>query len=237
MSKLLMCLIAMFMVTNTPKEYMVHPLSRDIDIDAKWDKSIWSQAPSCNLEYFMGHRPNHIPNVEFKLLYDLESIYIIFKVVDRYVKALSEGYQSSVCQDSCVEFFFTPQQDVGSGYFNLETNCGGTILMYHQVARNYCSIELSDDDLDQIQIASSLPKLITEEITQPITWTLEYKLPFSILAKYTEVIKPARGVEWKANFYKCADRSSHPHWLTWSIVDLPKPDFHRPEFFGTLIFC
>ena len=35
--------------------------------------------------------------------------------------------------------------------------------MYHQVARNYCSIELSDDDLDQIQIASSLPKLITEE--------------------------------------------------------------------------
>ena len=134
-------------------------------------------------------------------------------------------------------FFFTPQQDVGSGYFNLETNCGGTILMYHQVSRNHCSKELSDNDLDQIQIASSLPKLITKEITQPVTWTLEYKLPFSILAKYTEVITPARGVEWKANFYKCADRSSHPHWLTWSIVDLPKPDFHRPEFFGTLIFC
>ena len=109
--------------------------------------------------------------------------------------------------------------------------------MYHQVSRNHCSKELSDNDLDQIQIASSLPKLITKEIKQPVTWTLEYKLPFSILAKYTEVITPARGVEWKANFYKCADRSSHPHWLTWSIVDLPKPDFHRPEFFGTLIFC
>ena len=237
MSTLLMYLIAMLMVTNTSKEYMVHPLSRDIAINAKWDKSIWSKVTACNLEYFMGHRPSHIPNVEFKLLYDPESIYVIFKVVDQYVRASSRGYQSAVCQDSCVEFFFTPQQDVGSGYFNLETNCGGTILMYHQVSRNYCSKELSDNDLDQIQIASSLPKLITKEIKQPVTWTLEYKLPFSILAKYTEVITPARGVEWKANFYKCADRSSHPHWLTWSIVDLPKPDFHRPEFFGTLIFC
>jgi len=225
------------MIRHTPKEYMVRPLSGDFTINAEWDKSVWSDASVGHLDFFMGSLPNHFPQVEFRLLYDCKSIYVIFKVYDQYVRALSQGHQSSVCQDSCVEFFFTPAKDVDNGYFNLETNCGGTTLMNHQVSRGLNSKALTNNDLDQIQMATSLPRLITEEIIQPTIWTLEYKLPISILAKYTEVITPACGVEWKANFYKCADLSSHPHWLTWSVVDVPKPDFHRPEFFGTLIFC
>ena len=108
--------------------------------------------------------------------------------------------------------------------------------MYHQLARGRNSKLLTDAELDQIQIAGSLPRLIKEEIRQPTTWTLEYKLRISILAKYTNVTTPALGVKWKANFYKCADQTSHSHWLTWSVVDVPNPDFHRPGFFRTLIF-
>ena len=40
----------------------------------------------------------------------------------------------------------------------------------------------------------------------------------------------------RANFYKCADRTAHPHFLAWNRVDAPAPDFHRPDFFGELIF-
>ena len=47
---------------------------------------------------------------------------------------------------------------------------------------------------------------------------------------------PTEDTLWRANVYKCADKSSHPHWLTWNRVDRVKPDFHRPEFFGTLVF-
>jgi hypothetical protein len=57
-----------------------------------------------------------------------------------------------------------------------------------------------------------------------------------MLEKYTNVKRPATGVQWRANFYKCGDKTSHPHWLTWSVVDKPEPDFHRPEFFGILEF-
>jgi hypothetical protein len=35
----------------------------------------------------------------------------------------------------------------------------------------------------------------------------------------------------------CADATSHPHWLSWSPANLSEPDFHRPEFFGTLVFA
>ena len=67
--------------------------------------------------------------------------------------------------------------------------------MYLQLARGRNPTPLTDAELDQIQIAGFLPRLIKEEIRQPTTWTLEYKLPISILAKYTNVITPAPGVK------------------------------------------
>ena len=37
-----------------------------------------------------------------------------------------------------------------------------------------------------------------------------------------------------ANFYKCGDDTPQPHFISWSPIDLPKPDFHAPQFFGVL---
>jgi hypothetical protein len=51
-----------------------------------------------------------------------------------------------------------------------------------------------------------------------------------------KVEKPGPGVTWRANFYKCADKTSHPHWLTWAHVNYPKPKFHLPEYFGRIEF-
>ena len=51
-----------------------------------------------------------------------------------------------------------------------------------------------------------------------------------------KVEKPGTGVSWRANFYKCADKTSHPHWLTWAEIDYPNPKFHLPDFFGRLDF-
>lgn len=221
---------------KTSKRYIVKKMGVDISIDSNWDKAAWSNIQAEKLGYFMGEKPEHSPDTQFKVAYDDKYVYVIFKVEDQYIRAVGKGYQSSVCWDSCVEFFFTPSEDISKGYFNLETNCGGTMLMYHQIVGGQDIRPLANEELDQIQIAHSLPEIIQEEITEPTTWTLEYKLPISILQKYSDLIKPELGVKWKANFYKCGDKTSHPHWLTWSFVDKPKPDFHRPDFFGTLEF-
>ena len=88
-----------------------------------------------------------------------------------------------------------------------------------------------------MEIATSLPKkVIDPEITDPVTWTLEYTIPYSLLENYHTIVKPAPGVHWRGNLYKCADRTSGQHWLTWSLVDEPRPDFHQPAFFGKLEF-
>jgi hypothetical protein len=36
------------------------------------------------------------------------------------------------------------------------------------------------------------------------------------------------------NFYKCGDKCMHPHYLSWSPIGLPEPNFHCPEFFGKI---
>ena len=40
-----------------------------------------------------------------------------------------------------------------------------------------------------------------------------------------------------ANFYKCGDKTAHIHFVSWSPIGCEKPDFHRPEYFGTLEFA
>ena len=74
----------------------------------------------------MGEKPAHIPKTQAKLMYDSDALYIIFRVEDKYICAVAR-HQGNVCRDSCVEFFFTPSEDIETRYFNLETNCGGLL--------------------------------------------------------------------------------------------------------------
>ena len=31
----------------------------------------------------------------------------------------------------------------------------------------------------------------------------------------------------RANFYKCGDKTAHPHYVSWAPINTPQPDFHR----------
>jgi hypothetical protein len=184
----------------------------------------------------MGDKPAHFPKTQAKIVYNNSAILVMFKVEDQYVKAVYSKNQDPVYKDSCVEFFFTPGTDIKKGYFNLEMNCSGTMLFHHQVEPRKDPVSIRAEDIARIQVEASLPDLVDPEITEKTTWQVAYRIPFSILKKYHDFEDPAPGTIWLANFYKCADDTSHPHWLTWSPIDKPTPDFHRPEYFGKLEF-
>ena len=42
--------------------------------------------------------------------------------------------------------------------------------------------------------------------------------------------------EAAGNFYKCGDLTEIEHYLAWSPMTSEKPDFHRRQDFGTLVF-
>lgn len=206
-------------------------------VDAEWNKKPWNEIAPALIGRHMGTKPAHIPRTEVKLAYDNEAVYAIFRVEDRNIRAAAKKHQDCVCTDSCVEFFFAPDTDVSAGYFNLEMNCGGTMLFHFQLVPRQNQVPLSAKDLALIETAHSMPKIVDPEIPGPEVWTVEYRMPFAILEKYRPVRKPAPGVVWMANFFKCADLTSQPHWLTWARVDRPKPDFHVPACFDRLEFA
>ncbi|MBN2376468.1 MAG: carbohydrate-binding family 9-like protein [Sedimentisphaerales bacterium] len=217
-----------------PMKYEVQKLGSPIILDGNWKKEAWKNVPALEIKNYMGEKPEHLPRAQAKLLYDDNNLYVIFRIEDQYVRAVATEYHDSVCADSCAEFFFTPSPDISQGYFNIEINAGGTMLFNYQIKPHEAAVKVASTDCDQVEIFHSQPKIIEPEITEPTTWILEYCVPFSVIEKYAPFTKPCSGVIWKANFYKCADKTSHPHWITWSVVDRPQPDFHRPEFFGTL---
>ena len=176
-----------------------------------------------------------------RVLYDERALALIFRVEDRYVRAVAERFQDGVCTDSCVEFFVAPITG-SQAYFNFEVNCGGTMLLHRcpspeERDQGRKTENVSDEDGATIQMATTLPKFVEPEIAEPTTWAVEYHVPFALFAKYFCSQTPTPGCEWLGNFYKCGDQTSHPHWGSWAPVDTPRPNFHQPNFYQPLIFA
>lgn len=217
--------------------YLVKRLKQSsIAMDADWDKPQWQEIEPVTLNYQMGPEPKFVPKVQAKLMYDEDNIYGIFRVEDRYVRSTVQEFNGNVSGDSCVEFFFAPDSDFPLRYFNLEINAGGTPLIFYINQPWDKFTKLGNEDINQIEIAHSLPEVVDPEITEPTTWTIEYRIPLALLEKHSKVTPPKSGTVWKANFYKTGSKTSNPNYLTWSFVDNPKPNFHLPQFFGTLKF-
>jgi hypothetical protein len=217
-------------------EYKVARLKKEMKIDGDWNKSEWAKIKPAAITNYMGEMPGFKPEAQAKMMYDNDNIYVIFRVKDKFVRCITNKINGPVWQDSAVEFFFAPDTDQPLLYFNLETNCGGTPLLHYNVVPRRESKKLPEEEIKQIVIAHSLPELTDPEIKEPVEWTLEYKIPLTLLEKYSKVTRPAKGVQWRANFYKIAENSSNPHYITWSKIDKPKPDFHVPQSFGILKF-
>lgn len=226
-------------VKNSIKEkpvYQVGRLEGEILIDGVWDKPIWENVPTIEITHYMGDRPSFLPSTFAKLMYDEENIYGIFLVKDKFVHCLVQETNGHVSGDSCVEFFFSPEESKPLFYFNLEINCGGVPLMQYVTVPRKEFVFLEKSEIAKVEIAHSLPQKVFPEIEEEITWTIEFKLPINILEKYAGISHPKSNVKWKANFYKTASTTKNPHYLTWSLVEQARPDFHLPQYFGTLIF-
>ena len=222
-------------------QYTIHRTANLDKPDANWERFEWQSAETLEITHFPWEDSGHRPGVTARLLYDENALAIIFRVEDRYVRAVAQNFQDSVCTDSCVEFFVSPLSN-SQAYFNFEVNCGGTMLLYRcpsaterEAGRDRQSV--SDAEGDTIRMATTLPKIVEPELIETTIWSVEYHVPFALFAKYFGCDTPTAGSEWKSNFYKCGDRTSHPHWGSWALVETPSPNFHQPDFFQPLVFA
>jgi hypothetical protein len=203
-----------------------------------WHEREWGDGEIAEINNFRPESSSHRPRTQARLLYADQGLYGAFRIEDQYVRCVRNQYLSEVWKDSCVEFFVQPRPD--GGYFNLEMNAGGSHLIWYveDATRSAAGLKkwtpLPPELGQQIEIRSTLPKVVDPEIDTPITWELNFFLPFKVIAKYVGCLHPSAGEQWRGNFFKCAEDLSHPHWASWSPVD--EFNFHLPRCFGTLLF-
>ena len=171
------------------------------------------------------------PDVKLSICYSDSELLIKFYVTENGVRAVNGEANTPVYQDSCVEFFTKPVSD--GPYKNFEFNAIGTCLSQVGMDRN------SRDFVDAEQIAtirrlSSLGSETFEEKPGEHTWSLLVAIPFTLI--FGEAQPDLSGKIIRSNFYKCGDKLSQVHYLSWNPIETEDPDFHRPEFFGVLEF-
>lgn len=154
-------------------------------------------------------------------------LFACFFVCGLGLKADFDRTNDPVWQDSCVEIFIADKD--GAGYRNFEINCIGTMLSAHYTGRHQNVVPISETDADKVIRYTTVKNRPEKERDGINQWMVVVGIPFYLLG-YN--VRPS---SLRANFYKCADGSRYPHYLCWSNIDTPEPDFHRPEFFGTLI--
>jgi hypothetical protein len=171
------------------------------------------------------------PDVSFSIGYTNMEILLKYYVTEQYFKAEKTETNQMVCEDSCVEFFVSPADD--GIYYNLEFNGIGTCLLGSGTGRAD-SIRVAPGIVAKIRRKTSVGNKPVKERKGSFSWTITIAVPTEIFFHHR--IKKLKGKTFRANFYKCGDMLSVPHFVTWNPVGTEKPDYHRPEYFGLLKF-
>lgn len=175
-----------------------------------------------------------LPKVEVKLGYTKEGLVLLFKVEEYESLARYCDTNDPVYKDSCVEFFFTTQND--KNYYNFEFNAIGALLSQTGSSRED-RIFATASELSTIYRSCNytLNKTMHNNAVLFIAqWELGVFLPKELLTKRN--VNLQAGNQIFANFYKCGDELKDPHYLSWNPVMSETPNFHLPDFFATLEF-
>lgn len=174
---------------------------------------------------------NHqwLPQTDIKMqaqvCYDKTGLYIHLKAVEKHIRAELNAPLCEICEDSCMEFFFRPQED-DLRYFNVEIN------------PNCCTYLGYGINLPELmRLAPENEEAMMEKTARrtPDGWEVFFKYPICYIRVFYPGYELTPGKKIYGNCYKCGDQTVQPHFITWSKIDSPEPCFHKPEDFGLMI--
>jgi len=162
--------------------------------------------------------------------YSHSAIFILFQVHGNCLRAACTKDNQDVYKDSCVEFFV--KQENCDIYYNFEFNCIGICKVGRHIKDRSHATDLSLEQLQKIERWSSLGSRSFNEMSGIFSWELCVSIPFELIDIEPGILPE----KLLGNFYKCADATEQPHYVSWNPIKTEKPDFHRPDFFGELAF-
>lgn len=171
---------------------------------------------------------NYRPQGELTLSYDESALYVkLFAPIKEALTILTTEDNGPVWEDNCLEFFFAPfgrEED----YLNIECNPVGAMVIGKGAGRH-----------DRRSVVAELKPQMNVKTTRwdGLGWETCYRIPFAaVSAVYGKDFAPKKGDQFCFNAYLCGEKTPIMHFGSWSPIDAPAPDFHRPECFGTGVF-
>ena len=184
------------------------------------DSPEWSRAEIIGINTLNWKEFDAGIHTEARVLYNEKGLFVKFVSDEHPVSVNCREFNGEVYEDSAVEFFFAP--DNGSeNYFNFEINAEGYALIGLGPGRERIRIYDTDPSLFDIQTT------ITDKGFEVFLF-----IPFTFIKKYFDNISGTM----KGNFQKCRETPPLTHFYSAFGIGTPEPDFHRPEYFKSLVF-
>jgi len=161
-----------------------------------------------------------------QIAWNEEKLFVRLRANEEEIRAEERGPVGSPCEDSCLEFFFSPMED-DIRYFNIEYNPNACIYLGLGV-NVQTLVRLIPEDIDEL----FFPKVQRFEGG----WEVSYEIPYSFIRRVFPNFEAKSGKVMRANCFKCAEKTSRAHFKTWSPVRGGQMSFHRPDCFGYMEF-
>lgn len=161
-----------------------------------------------------------------QICYNDNEFLVHLKTQEPTTRAKENGPDGCPWYDSCLEFFFKPELD-DERYINIEFNSNACVFL---------GVGTNKDTTSRLY-----PKSVDTTFSPKINvfdggWEIYYKVPFHLVKALFENFSVYSGKVISANCYKCTDLSNPPHYLSWNKVEGEPLSFHKPEYFGKMIF-
>lgn len=184
--------------------------------------------------FSINHKPwdsnFYSPDVYFSIAYTEGNMLIKFYVHENVIRGANYKANSSVHEDSCVEFFIAFEEE--AAYYNLEINCIGTCLFGYGPGKHERET-INEFIIRKINRHIEIHHTDLEGKCQ-VSWELTAIIPADVFIFHQ--LENFTGKKCRVNFFKCGDKLPEPHFLSWKNIKSPSPNFHLPGFFGSMCF-
>ena len=197
------------------REYTIKKVIGSID---------WNTVPCLDVDNYLWCEELDI-RMKTQICYDAEGLHVHLRAWEKDIRAELTAPMSMVCEDSCMEFFFSPVEG-DLRYFNMEINPN---------AQMYIGFGLNGRNLIRLAIPNEDALLQKQCRYTEDGWEAFYTVPLSMIRLFFPGYELKSGMRLRANSYKCGDRTVKPHFIAWNPVAVKNPSFHEPEHYGLMI--
>jgi len=199
-------------------------------VDGMIQPAVWKQAEPVSLLLADTGKPPKQPT-EVRLLYDDDYLYVAFHCLDKDAWGSFTHHDDPVYAEEAVEIFIDPTRRQRS-YIEIEVSPLNVVLDLYILNDPRCPPmrPLQHWNCAGLRTATHVERDRNHRAT---FWNCEMAIPFNQMHDAPN-LPPKPGDRWRVNLYRIDRPPDRPEFSAWSPTI--KPDFHRPQRFGELLF-